>query len=62
MPEEKHLTIEFEDWDHTCSDGCCYMWGTNVKVNGVELDGDVSSNQAALRLVLEHLGYTVEIK
>lgn len=55
------VIIELEDWDHTCGDGCCYDWGTTIKVNGVTLEQDGDSVQGSLRAVLEHLGYTVEI-
>lgn len=61
MSKEK-LVIELEPWDYTCGDGCCYIWGTKVKVNGVELEGDADSNNGALQTVLEYLGYEVEIK
>jgi len=61
MNKEK-LIIELESWDHTCGDGCCYTWGTKVKVNGVELEGDADESYSALKTVLEHLGYEVEIR
>jgi hypothetical protein len=60
MKEE--LTIEFQDWDHTCGDGCCYTYGTDIYLNGEKLDeqyADDSKN--ALRAVLEKLGYKVII-
>lgn len=56
------LHIEFEDWDHTCGDGCCYTSGTDIYLNGEKLDeqyADDSKN--ALKVVLEKLGYNVEI-
>jgi hypothetical protein len=56
------LTIELKDWEHTCADGCCYIYGTDIYLNGEKLDeqyADYSRN--ALRAVLEKLGYEVEI-
>lgn len=35
----KKLKIELKYWDHTCGDGCCYSWGTAIKVNGEEIEG-----------------------
>lgn len=56
------LKIELKDWDHTCGDGCCYTYGTDIFLNGEKLDeqhGEDSEN--ALKVVLEKLGYEVEI-
>lgn len=61
MQGKEKLVIELENWEHTCGDGCCYTWGVTIKVNGVELEQDGSSVQSALKGVLEHLGYEVEI-
>lgn len=61
MQGKEKLVIELEDWDHTCGDGCCYNWGVTIKVNGIELEQDGSSVQSALKGVLEHLDYDVEI-
>lgn len=60
--KSKKLIIELEDWDHTCGDGCCYTYGTNVKVNGVEMPLQNQDRETILQQVLEHLGYEVEIK
>lgn len=59
---EKRLEIKLKDWDYTCGDGCCYLWGTTVTVNGEELFSDASTPYSALVTVLEHLGYEVEIE
>lgn len=61
MQGKEKLVIELENWEHTYGDGCCYTWGVTIKVNGVELEQDGSSVQSALKGVLEHLGYTLEI-
>tara|TARA_R110000868_G_C10595202_1_gene739944 strand:+ start:240 stop:428 length:189 start_codon:yes stop_codon:yes gene_type:complete len=61
MQGKEKLVIELEDWNHTCGDGCCFTYGTTIRVNGVELEQDGSSVESALKGVLEHLGYTLEI-
>lgn len=61
VKEKEKLIIQLEDWDHTCGDGCCYTWGTTIRVNGVELERDGTHVHGALAAVLEHLGYEVEI-
>ena len=62
---DKELKIKLNDWDHTCGDGCCYTWGTTVIINGEELDSvEMSTSnevESGLKLILEHLGYKVEI-
>jgi len=56
------LNIEFEDWDHTCGDGCCYTYGTDIYLNGEKLDEqNAEDSKNALKVVLEKLGYNVEI-
>lgn len=68
---ENKLEIELEDWEYTCGDGCCYMYGTELRLNGEKLfdpenpEGNsfVGDNvESALRAVLTKLGYKVEIK
>ena len=56
------LNIEFEDWEHTCGDGCCYTYGTDIYLNGEKLDEQYAEDSKnALKVVLEKLGYKVEI-
>ena len=55
------IEIELKDWDHTCGDGCCYTYGTDIYVNGIKLDEqNAEDSKNALTAVLEHLGYKVE--
>ena len=54
------LKIEIEDWDSNCGDGCCYEWGTIVRVNGIEINTTGLADDM-LRTVLEHLGHKVDI-
>jgi N-acetyl-anhydromuramyl-L-alanine amidase AmpD len=56
------LTIELQDWDHTCGDGCCTTYGTDIYLNGEKLEEQYADNSTnALKAVLEKLGYEVEI-
>ena len=56
------LVIELESFGHSCSDGCCYDYGTITRVNGVELASYSEDTGTILKQVLEHLGYEVELK
>jgi hypothetical protein len=68
----KKLKITFENWDYTCSDGCCTDWGSKIYLNDKELEHpntDIQDNsyvgedvQTALHAVLKELGYEVEFK
>ena len=56
------IIIDLEDWDHTCGDGCCNTYGTDIYVNGEKLNEQYADNpRNALKSVLEKLGYEVEI-
>ena len=61
----KKLKITLSDWSYTCGDGCCYEYGVYCNINGEETDSIhyASSNDVAngLEVVLEHIGYEVEI-
>ena len=57
--KDEELLIELEEWDHTCSDGCCYTYGTNIYINGEQLeDEDGTNHSPLLKAVLSKLGYT----
>ena len=57
--KDEELLIELEEWDHTCNDGCCYTYGTNIYINGEQLeDEDGTSQSQLLTAVLTKLGYT----
>jgi len=60
--EKEKLKIELIDWDYTCGDGCCTTYGTTTIVNGVEMPSNNQDTETILRMVLEHLGYEVEIE
>jgi hypothetical protein len=64
------VKIKLEEWDHTCSDGCCYSYGTYLIMNGKKLEHpnpEILDNsyvgddvETALIAVLKELGYEVE--
>lgn len=57
--EDKELLIELEEWEHTCSDGCCYTYGTSIHINGERIEErDVTNPHQLLKAVLTKLGYT----
>lgn len=67
----KKVRITFEEWDHTCADGCCYDYGTKIYVDGKLVEhysNEVGSSyvgsdpQVALESVLKHLGYKVDVE
>jgi hypothetical protein len=58
----KNLVIELEEWDNNGVEGCGNNCGTNIYVNGIKIeDEDGTRVYQALRAVLHHLGYKVEI-
>jgi hypothetical protein len=59
---KKH-TITFENWDHTCSDGCCVSWGTTVYFDGEEIGElyDIGVEEI-MRKTFEKIGVRVLIE
>ena len=56
------LEIVLKDWEHTCGDGCCYTYGTDIYLNGEKLDEqNAEDSENALKAVLTKLGYELEI-
>lgn len=63
MKKTDKLLIELEDWEYRCGDGCCYDYGTNIKVNGELLEQDGYNLPITLEAVLSYLGYkNIEIE
>lgn len=59
VPLEDEVLIELEDWNHTCGDGCCYTYGTNIYINGEQIEDEDGTNpHQLLKAVLTKLGYT----
>jgi hypothetical protein len=61
--KDESLLIEYEEWHHTCADGCCDRWGIEVWVDGKSIGsrefGDAGS---VLELFLESEGRDCIIK
>lgn len=57
----KKVKIELQDWYHECGDGCCTEWGTDIFVNGELMESNREDLDSALKEVLTHLGFDVEI-
>ena len=55
------IKIEIDEWMYDCSDGCCTNYGTTTKVNGEEMPLINQDAGTIIRMVLEHLGYEVEL-
>lgn len=55
--------IELVEWDHTCSDGCCYSWGTELYINGEEIHHNISELWTGdlIKLICEKLNVEVEV-
>ena len=61
------MKITLKEWDYTCGDGCCYKYGTQILIDGKEVehyDEEQGVNiyvgcdvEVALRSVLKHLGF-----
>jgi hypothetical protein len=66
------VKIKLEQWHYQCGDGCCDNYGTNLYLNGKQLEHpnpEVSDSgylgedvATALEAVLKELGYEVEIE
>jgi len=54
------LTLEFEEWDYECGDGCCYDSGVSLKINGKHVTNYADERQGIIE-ILEHLGYEVYV-
>ena len=59
---DNNIRIELRDWNHTCGDGCCDSYGTDIYLNGKKLDEQNAEDSVnALKAVLTSMGYNVEI-
>lgn len=56
----KQLKITLENWEHNCGDGCCYSYGTLMKIDGSEYEV-YQQIEVALQKLCEHLGIEAEI-
>jgi hypothetical protein len=59
----KTLKLKINSWNHTCNDGCCSSFGTDVFINDeIVSNGDYDDIQLILKEVLTELGYEVVIE
>ena len=62
MIKEK-LIVKTKSWSHTCGDGCCYTFGTDIYINEERVStGDFNDIDLILNDVLQKLGYEIEIE
>lgn len=67
------MIIEFREWDHTCGDGCCYLYGTEIYIDGIKIEHYENTKEepvdnsyigdnpkTAVLSVLKHLGIQYE--
>lgn len=59
---KQKLSVILEDYDYSCTDGCCTMYGTRVFVNGEKLQAENTDTQTIVRGILEHLGYDAQVE
>ena len=54
--------IKLINWGYTCSDGCCFSWGTMTILNGIELENDWDDNTISmLSQILTSLNISADI-
>lgn len=63
MGKKLRQVIELIEWDHTCGDGCCYSWGTELHINGEEVHHNISElgTDGLIKLICEKLNVEVEV-
>jgi hypothetical protein len=53
--------VTIKSWSHTCGDGCCYTYGTDVFVDGVKVSsGDFDCILIIIQDLLKHFNIEVE--
>lgn len=57
----KKIKIELDEWIWECGDGCCTNYGTTTQVDGVIMPLDNQDVGTIVTMILEHLGYEVEL-
>lgn len=63
LSKSELIKVSFEDYEYKCSDGCCYDYGTIIKVNDTELpSNNYQDTGNSVEQVLKFLGYNVEIE
>ena len=55
------IEIKTKPWEHTCADGCCHTYGTDVYINGEKVSqGNFDDIQVILEEVLAHLKFKIK--
>jgi hypothetical protein len=63
LSKSELIKVSFEDYESKCSDGCCYDYGTIIRVNDTELpSNNYQDTGNSVEQVLKYLGYNVEIE
>lgn len=63
LSKSELIKVSFEDYEYKCSDGCCYDYGTIIRVNDTELpSNNYQDTGNSVEQVLNYLGYNVEIE
>ena len=57
----KKIKIELNEWIYDRECGCCTEYGTTTKVNGEEMPLSNQDTATIVKMILEHLGYEVEV-
>ena len=53
------IELKSEYWTHSCGDGCCFVDGDDLQVNGELIFSDAGEFPAhTAKALLEHLGFT----
>lgn len=62
LSKSELVRVSFEDYEYKCSDGCCYDYGTIIRVNDTQLPSNNFQDVGnSVEQVLNYLGYNVEI-
>lgn len=58
----KPLTLQIEEWDYNCGDGCCYEYGETLSIDDEEVYKSHMEfiDRDLVKTILKHLGYSVE--
>lgn len=63
LSKSELIKVSFEDYEYKCSDGCCYDYGTIIRVNDTQLpSNNYQDTGNSVEQVLNYLGYNVEIE
>jgi hypothetical protein len=55
------LDVIVDEYNYSCADGCCNEYGIKITINGVELPYHNTDTSTIVPMVLEHLGFKVNL-